>query len=83
MKISIKVNNTIIKKELKKAESAESILKNLNIETNHQILLCKVDNSYRGLSHLITRDCTIEYLDMTNNYACAIIKYKENQINGI
>ena len=69
MKISIKVNNTIIKKELKKAESAESILKNLNIETNHQILLCKVDNSYRGLSHLITRDCTIEYLDMTNNYA--------------
>ena len=69
MKISIKVNNTIIKKELKKAESAESILSKLNIETNHQILLCKVDNSYRGLSHLITRDCTIEYLDMTNNYA--------------
>ena len=69
MKISIKINNTIIKKELKKAESAESILNNLNIESNNQILLCKVDNSYRGLSHLITRDCTIEYLDMTNNYA--------------
>ena len=69
MKISIKINNTIIKKELKKAESAESILNNLNIETKYQILLCKVDNSYRGLSHLITRDCTIEYLDMTNNYA--------------
>ena len=69
MKVSIKINNTIIKKELKKAESAESILNNLNIETNNQILLCKVDNSYRGLSHLITRDCSIEYLDMTNNYA--------------
>ncbi len=69
MKISIKINNKLIKKDLKKAESAESILNNLNIETNNQVLLCKVDNSYRGLSHLITRDCTIEYLDMTNNYA--------------
>lgn len=69
MKISIKINNSIIKKELKKAESAEQILKNLNVETKNQILLCKVDNSYRGLSHMITRDCNIEYLDMTNNYA--------------
>lgn len=49
--------------------SAEQIYESLQEEYPYKVLLCKVDNSYRDLNHKITRPCTIEYLDMRDNYA--------------
>lgn len=45
------------------------ILQYINTNDEYTILLCKVDNHYRDLNHLITHPCTIEFLDMRNNYA--------------
>ena len=39
------------------------------IEYKHPIYLAKLDNAYRSLSHIITHDCKIELLDITNNAA--------------
>ena len=49
--------------------TAEEILSSLNEELPYRVLLCKVDNNYRSLTHKITRPCTLEYLDMRNNEA--------------
>ncbi|MGN1344773.1 MAG: hypothetical protein ACI4U3_09340, partial [Traorella sp.] len=69
MKITIKINHQIIHQEIEYEQSALQILESLHISLPNRILLCKVDNNYRGLAHIIRHDCTIEYLDMSNNYA--------------
>ena len=70
MQVTIILNNgKQFQKEITKGISAEQILLDLNETLPYRVLLCKVDNSYRGLPHKITRPCTIEYLDMHNNYA--------------
>ena len=55
--------------DVEKGKTAEAIYRDLKIVSEHQILLCKVNNSYRSLCHKITHSCTLEYLDMRNNYA--------------
>ena len=45
------------------------IIQYTNTNLDNQVLLCKVDNHYRDLNHLITHPCTIEFLDMHDNYA--------------
>ncbi|MBR5795515.1 MAG: hypothetical protein IKY26_05180 [Erysipelotrichaceae bacterium] len=70
MQVTIILNNgKQFQKEITKGISAEQVLLDLNETLPYRVLLCKVDNSYRGLPHKITRPCTIEYLDMHNNYA--------------
>lgn len=70
MLVTIILNNKKqLEKEIVSGVTAEQILIELNETLPYKVLLCKVDNSYRGLSHKITRPCTIEYLDMHNNYA--------------
>ena len=70
MLVNIILNNKKqIEKDILSGTTAEEILSELNECLPFKVLLCKVDNSYRGLSHKITRPCTIEYLDMHNNYA--------------
>lgn len=63
----------ILKKEyhlhVESGTKCEELYLSLNENNPYQVLLCKVDNNYRDLNHIITRDCTIEYLDMRNNYA--------------
>lgn len=39
------------------------------IEYKYPIYLAKLDNAYRSLSHIVTHDCKIELLDITNNAA--------------
>ena len=70
MLVTIILNNGIqLQKEISYGITAEAILNDIQEPLPYKVLLCKVDNSYRGLSHKITRPCTIEYLDMHNNYA--------------
>ena len=38
-------------------------------EYKYPIYLAKLDNAYRSLSHIVTHDCNIELLDITNNAA--------------
>ena len=69
MLIKIIFNQQCFKCDIQKGLSAETIFNNLNIENDKKVLLCKVDNCYRALSHKINHECVIEYLDMHNNYA--------------
>ena len=55
--------------EVEMNERCESILNRLNLDLPYKVLLCKVDHVYRDLRHKITHECTIELLDMRNNYA--------------
>lgn len=69
MKVSVILDQSSFEIDLNEYKSAEEILCELSIDTPYKVLLCKVDNCYRSLSHKITHSCTIEYLDMRNNYA--------------
>lgn len=49
--------------------SAFALLQKIQIDSSYPILLCKVNNQYRDLNYILHNSCTIEYLDMRNNYA--------------
>lgn len=55
--------------DVKKGIRAEQLYLSLNEKRENKVLLCKVDNSYRDLNHKINRSCSIEFLDMSDNYA--------------
>ena len=52
---------------LQKACTIESLLKEIACE--HTVVLAKLDNAYRALTHIVYHDCTIELLDISNNAA--------------
>ncbi|MGN1405348.1 MAG: hypothetical protein ACI4WM_03700 [Erysipelotrichaceae bacterium] len=52
---------------LEKACTIESLLNEMECE--HTIVLARLDNAYRTLSHIVYHDCTIELLDISNNAA--------------
>ncbi len=43
---------------------AEEILKLVRDQMPYPVYSCKVDNCYQGLSHIVHRDCTVEFLDI-------------------
>lgn len=55
--------------DVEKGIRAEQLYLSLNEKRENKVLLCKVDNSYRDLNHKINRSCSIEFLDMSDNYA--------------
>ena len=55
--------------DVEKGIRAEQLYLSLNEKRENKVLLCKVDNSYRYLNHKINRSCSIEFLDMSDNYA--------------
>lgn len=55
--------------DVEKGIRAEQLYLSLNEKRKNKVLLCKVDNSYRDLNHKINRSCSIEFLDMSDNYA--------------
>ncbi len=44
----------------------ETILKEYAGQMPYPIYACKLDNAYRALTHVITHDCEIEFLDLRN-----------------
>lgn len=44
----------------------EDVLKDVKDELPYPIYSCKLDNAYRALTHIVTHDCTIEFLDIRN-----------------
>ncbi|MBQ9987578.1 MAG: hypothetical protein IJP28_04280, partial [Erysipelotrichales bacterium] len=69
MNIKVIIDQKVLEVEMDERKTAEEILVELSLDLPYKVLLCKVDNTYRSLSHKITHPCTIEYLDMRNNYA--------------
>ena len=70
MIINVILNNgKRLELDVNEGMSAEEILCSLNEELPYRVLLCKVDNNYRSLTHKIDSECTVEYLDMRNNEA--------------
>lgn len=55
--------------DVEKGIRAEQLYLSLNEKRENKVLLCKVDNSYRDLNHKINQSCSIEFLDMSDNYA--------------
>ena len=47
----------------------EDILKQVQDELKYPIYLSKLDNAYRALTHIMTHDCEIEFLDLRNQEA--------------
>ena len=67
MKVVLKGN--IVDKmtfEVEKNSTVEEILKQVEDKLPYPIYACKFDNIYRSLTHKITHDCTVEFLDMKN-----------------
>ena len=52
--------------EVEKNSTVEEILKQVEDKLPYPIYACKFDNIYRALTHKITHDCTVEFLDMKN-----------------
>ncbi len=46
--------------------SVETVLSDFREQLPYPVYSCKLDNSYRALTHLITHDSEIEFLDMRN-----------------
>lgn len=55
--------------EITPGTKVAKIFQFIHINNDYQILLCKVNNQYHDLNYIITHPCTIEFLDMRNNYA--------------
>ena len=67
MKITVKGND--IKErtlEYPKGIKVEDVLNDVKDELPYPIYSCKLDNAYRALTHIISHDCTIEFLDIRN-----------------
>lgn len=47
----------------------EDVLNQIKDELPYDVFLAKLDNAYRGLTHVITHDSHIEFLDMRNHEA--------------
>ena len=61
------LNNRIVKVD--EGTTIEQVLIEVQKELPHRVYLAKLDNAYRALTHIITRDCTIEFLDIRNHEA--------------
>ena len=67
MKITVlgpKLDQRIV--EYPKNTRVETILNDYRDEMPYPIYACKLDNAYRALTHVITHDCEIEFLDLRN-----------------
>lgn len=70
MNIKIILNNgKVLERDIPQPTSAEDLLAELKEELPFKVLICKIDNSYCGLTQKIDSPCTVEYLDMRNNEA--------------
>jgi len=65
----IDTNKKVHKKEITMNSRIEDVIQDFVETLPYKVLLCKVDNHYRDLSHRITRECVVECLDMRDNYA--------------
>lgn len=67
MKITVKVSD--IKErtlEYPSGTKVEEVLKDFKDELPYPVFSCRLNNAYRALTHIMTHDCTIEFLDIRN-----------------
>jgi len=50
-------------------EVLESVLKKIENELDYPVYLAKLDNAYRALTHKMSHDCEVEFLDLRNQQA--------------
>lgn len=68
--IKVNINNTSV--EVQKGISLLELSKNYQNNFKHEIIVAKVDGIYRELTDTITKDCDIEFFDLTNRGANSI-----------
>lgn len=66
-KVKININNNIL--EVDYGTTLEAISKDFQSSFKYEIILAKVDGIYRELTDTITKDCNIEFFDLTNRGA--------------
>ena len=70
MKVNVKIEN--LKGEIlsfDEGTTLEEVLRNVKDRLPYPCYLTKLDNAYRSLTHAITHDSTVEFLDMRNEEA--------------
>ncbi|MBR2577461.1 MAG: hypothetical protein IKE38_00890 [Erysipelotrichaceae bacterium] len=67
MKITVKGPSieTVIK-DYPLNTKVETVLKDFEKDMPYPIYACRLDNAYRALTHIMTHDCTVEFLDLRN-----------------
>ena len=68
MKYKVKIENLNLVKEYE-GVPLEVIQKDIEDLLPYPTYLAKLDNAYRALTHVLSHDCTIEFLDLRNNEA--------------
>lgn len=66
-KVKININNNVL--EVDYGTTLEAISKDFQSGFKYEIILAKVDGIYRELTDTITKDCNIEFFDLTNRGA--------------
>ena len=68
MKYKVKIENLNLVKEYE-GVPLEVIQKDIENLLPYPTYLAKLDNAYRALTHELTHDCSVEFLDLRNNEA--------------
>lgn len=66
-KLNVTINNSIL--EVDYGTTLETISKNYQQNYKYEIIVAKVDGIYKELTDTITKECTIEFFDLTNRGA--------------
>lgn len=66
-KLKVNINNSIV--EIDYGTTLEMISKNYQKDYKYEIIVAKVDGIYRELTDTITKECNIEFFDLTNRGA--------------
>ncbi|MBR0462171.1 MAG: hypothetical protein IJJ00_05625 [Erysipelotrichaceae bacterium] len=67
MKITVKGPDIeTVTKDYPLNTKVETVLKDFEKDMPYPIYACKLNNAYRALTHIMTHDCTVEFLDLRN-----------------
>lgn len=66
-KLKVNINNSIV--EIDYGTTLETISKNYQNNYKYEIILAKVDGIYKELTDTVTKECNIEFFDLTNRGA--------------
>ena len=69
MKNKVYIENIKETREYESNILLSDILKDVEARLPYPVYLAKLDNAYRALTHQLTHDCTLEFLDLRNNEA--------------
>ena len=68
--INVKINDKVI--ETAKGTKLSELAKNYQNDFKNEIILAKIDGTYKELSDVVKKDCTVEFFDLTDRGANSV-----------